>query len=624
MRFFFISLCAFFLLSLSASPQERSGFINSSPRSDTNQVWFPLNAGDTYQMFYYYRRSGGFMWPEYVYNVITRTVGLDTLFSNGKKYNYYDGFWLRYDTLANIVYANYNGFDYVYVNFALPEDSTYSRIASPDSSLLQTVKVVTKNVTAFDSTFATKGYLYLKDSPIAGYSTTSALYFFPDIGWIFKKNTSGLPTVGTGIIEISPIEILLNGNYPVKHFSDNAAPDIKSPSLFYPTTSTIQLKIPVTHKFSKKSNDDPYLGQGTTIGYCFVDSVHAQVYLSNGTDTLLIFNDTLQNENEVLFKSPVVSVDALLLSGYNRFLSKFTAKDKGLIPHYDSFPDDGLWSTRLINPYFKNPDAALYPFSDDNIWLYKKFTITPDSGLVFYSCVRSGIIGDTLLSNDKQYKIFRDLDSTVYFDRLDTLSGNIYRAKLLNNIYKELLLDSLSAPLNSSFYAHRFTTDSLVKITRFDSTLRTIAASSNPLHFYTYKEYFGIVEHRKPSASTPGSLGFYYELIAARINGIWCGDSTLLERRDIAPEKITFSLSQNYPNPFNPSTTIRYSIPANGLVTIKLYDVLGNEIALLVNEEKSPGNYKAEFNASKLPSGIYFYRLQAGSSVQTKKMILLK
>jgi hypothetical protein len=92
-----------------------------------------------------------------------------------------------------------------------------------------------------------------------------------------------------------------------------------------------------------------------------------------------------------------------------------------------------------------------------------------------------------------------------------------------------------------------------------------------------------------------------------------------------------FTLTQNYPNPFNPSTTISYSVPEIAFVTIKVYDVLGNEIATLVNEENHIGNYELEFNGSNLPSGIYFYRLQAvptgrqaGSFVETKKMVLMK
>ena len=85
-----------------------------------------------------------------------------------------------------------------------------------------------------------------------------------------------------------------------------------------------------------------------------------------------------------------------------------------------------------------------------------------------------------------------------------------------------------------------------------------------------------------------------------------------------------FALLQNYPNPFNPTTKIRYSVPQSSNVIIKMFDILGNEIETLVNEEKPVGSYEIEFNAVGLSSGIYFYKLQAGSFIQTKKMILLK
>ena len=85
-----------------------------------------------------------------------------------------------------------------------------------------------------------------------------------------------------------------------------------------------------------------------------------------------------------------------------------------------------------------------------------------------------------------------------------------------------------------------------------------------------------------------------------------------------------FSLEQNYPNPFNPGTIIKYSIPFSSFVLIKVYNILGNEVTNLVNEEKSAGDYEIEFNASDLPSGIYFYTIRTGKFIQTKKMILLK
>ncbi len=93
---------------------------------------------------------------------------------------------------------------------------------------------------------------------------------------------------------------------------------------------------------------------------------------------------------------------------------------------------------------------------------------------------------------------------------------------------------------------------------------------------------------------------------------------------DVNSTLSSFNLYQNYPNPFNPNTTIKYSIPAAGLVTLKVYDVLGTELVTLINENKNPGTYQANFNASFLSSGIYFYKLTAGAFCQTKKLILIK
>jgi phosphatidylserine/phosphatidylglycerophosphate/cardiolipin synthase-like enzyme len=85
-----------------------------------------------------------------------------------------------------------------------------------------------------------------------------------------------------------------------------------------------------------------------------------------------------------------------------------------------------------------------------------------------------------------------------------------------------------------------------------------------------------------------------------------------------------FTLSQNYPNPFNPTTTFQFQIPISGLVSIKVFDILGREVVVLLNEVKSVGTYQITWNASTLPSGVYFYRVQAGTNTAVKKAMLLK
>jgi len=97
---------------------------------------------------------------------------------------------------------------------------------------------------------------------------------------------------------------------------------------------------------------------------------------------------------------------------------------------------------------------------------------------------------------------------------------------------------------------------------------------------------------------------------------------TFIEEKD---NKLNdFNLLQNYPNPFNPSTTIEYSIPVTGLVTIKVFNLVGQEIAVLVSEVKSPGLHQLKWDASLFPGGVYFYRFESGGLIKTRKLILLK
>ncbi len=112
----------------------------------------------------------------------------------------------------------------------------------------------------------------------------------------------------------------------------------------------------------------------------------------------------------------------------------------------------------------------------------------------------------------------------------------------------------------------------------------------------------------------------YFSINGDNITGVFEGDDN--SGNSIMPDK--YDLFQNYPNPFNPTTTIKYSIPSESLVKIKIYDILGREVTVLVNEEKSAGNYTIQFNGNNFASGVYLYRIQAGNFVDTKKMILMK
>ncbi len=117
------------------------------------------------------------------------------------------------------------------------------------------------------------------------------------------------------------------------------------------------------------------------------------------------------------------------------------------------------------------------------------------------------------------------------------------------------------------------------------------------------------------NAANQHNVGFWYVYKQSTITEVEREEETI---------PTVFKLEQNYPNPFNPSTVIRYQIPVVSKVNFKIYDILGNEITVLVNEEKEPGYYEVKFNALNYASGIYIYRIQTESFVNTKKMLLIK
>jgi len=146
--------------------------------------------------------------------------------------------------------------------------------------------------------------------------------------------------------------------------------------------------------------------------------------------------------------------------------------------------------------------------------------------------------------------------------------------------------------------------------------------TSTELNHYTFSDE-NLVFGKYPARA--GQV--FYRLKQVDFDGSFTYSKTIEVDVNTMPDD--FVLSQNYPNPFNPSTTIKYSVPKiinnqSSIINLKVYDVLGNEVATLVNEEKSPGNYEVEWNASGFASGVYFYRLKAGDFNSVKKLVLMK
>lgn len=150
----------------------------------------------------------------------------------------------------------------------------------------------------------------------------------------------------------------------------------------------------------------------------------------------------------------------------------------------------------------------------------------------------------------------------------------------------------------------------LIKITDFNVTEV----------YQVWADHLGLMEEQ--------GVGQYHMVLrGCVIDSVLYGDTTTItdvEEEPLDMSVAEYKLSQNYPNPFNPSTIINYSVKDAGLVKIKVFDILGSEVATLVNENKSAGTYTVEFNAANLPSGVYIYTLQVNGFTSSKKMLLMK
>jgi hypothetical protein len=286
-----------------------------------------------------------------------------------------------------------------------------------------------------------------------------------------------------------------------------------------------------------------------------------------------------------------------------------------------------------------------YPLHVGDFWTYK---IHYFSNAGYHITDTTYKIKPTVLSsvvkNNHIYYVIRYyglLANMTYMDtvRVDSISGSIREFRSVgycNNYLNEILLDSLKAIIGDSVKSCDSYISSCIQIDSsniFNSyRKRKTFLNDDVLYFYYNKYYFieglGFVYKYEEIVNATHHSWYSIEtdtLIGCKINGIIFGDTSMVFIKNISNTlPSSFSLSQNYPNPFNPSTSIKYQIANSKLVTLKIYDILGKEIAILVNEKQSPGTYKVNWDASAFPSGIYLYKLNSGDYSETKKMLLIK
>ena len=260
--------------------------------------------------------------------------------------------------------------------------------------------------------------------------------------------------------------------------------------------------------------------------------------------------------------------------------------------------------------------SVFYNPADDNVYI-KVFT---DNGL--YRLNTSPFNGgyDVVFTNlfqDNQSKVCFSADGSLLYDHFE---GNV----LVYEFTTGLTVNTITLDLQHNLDWPR---GNLIAHT--GTYLITIADNV----VYAYDPSNGNAIATCTLTSMPAS----YEWSMSYTNGMffltedtettwyaWTIDDGAVSVEENETTPLEFSLEQNYPNPFNPSTKIKYSILETGNIKLAIYNSVGEEVAVLINEMMSAGFYEVEFNATDLSSGIYFYQLRAGSFVETKKMILLK
>ncbi len=267
-----------------------------------------------------------------------------------------------------------------------------------------------------------------------------------------------------------------------------------------------------------------------------------------------------------------------------------------------------------------NPDIfSWFPLKKGNKWVYNS-TFTSESEAT--TTKKYVEVSGSMIYKGKNYFELSGSSFDGNFYRVDSSSEKIYRAYFdSDTLVSESLFLDLTAKVGDTFYVEEhkpvlLENEKSISKWGLNSTQREYKGQSTPLHEFSLIKGIGL------------NYELWWELVGtednltgAVIDGIVYGDTTVVGIEDEGNNLPTkFSLSQNYPNPFNPTTKIKYTIPLvetrhASSVQLKIYDILGNEIATLVNKEQSPGEYEVEFDAGKynLSSGIYFYQLKAGS-----------
>ncbi len=544
------------------------------------QNWIPLEVGNETQFTKYALTRFSFGMSTYTYSFQTYQVD-DSVFIEQKKYFRTLGFLdfpsntlLRYDRDSSKLFINLAGIEYLYMDFSLPANSVINQIQTDGT--IYPVTIISDVDTIWGEVLNLKGFS--RNRTINNKAIEVKYFFAQEIGVVKKYEKEiinqgyQITTSDYEIIECRNLDSLGNIFHKKHSYSANIQ--------FIPIGllnfgGTFQQEFKITHPLSVKG-----FVAALVSGRTYLSDVYLDLYYSNEIDSGYNEQYPINSLSEVDF-SVNYTIDILkYLNNYSLYY-RIVAKDKGIVPSYYYKPATGYY--KLVY----SPSRHQVVFSEDSIYV----PTLSDSGF-------------TKIRNTSDFPV--RIDSIISVGSFYGYHGNFSRP-------------GFEYPFYFVQTAPGFTGDTLGIVIPPNDSINVSFSNIDlcPICDFEVQEYFKDTL-RFVFTFKDGNVYSFSKSIP--ISGE--GYPSDVEGEDVLPSK--FVLKQNYPNPFNPNTSIQYAISSRQFVTLKVYDVLGNEIVTLVNEYRDIGTYETEFNANKFSSGVYYYQLRAGSLVQTKKMIYLK
>ncbi|MFH0735639.1 MAG: T9SS type A sorting domain-containing protein [bacterium] len=589
------------------------GFAQNFSNNSQRGLYFPLALGNKWQYFVTSYSSN----PDtYRYSIYELSV-TDTQTINNLLYFKYDNKWMRYDEPQQKIFTlNNAGNEQLYCNFNIPANSSYNCYFGEVIALSEVITTCGLS----DTAKGVKFHNWDVSTPTWYYH-----YFSKNFGYSRFKESGHAPGGRDWVIIKKLINFFSADTSLALSNFDVASPSISDDILKIDSLSKLNITVKVAHAYSRLT-EPVYPGYTFyNTGVSFIDTVYFEYFYTNGIDTLWNNSSIMSAINEMNFKTDMELDFNLLNQGYNLYY-RIIAVDKSLNKHTKYYPGNGYKKAVFYTGY--NALFNYYPIKTNNIFVYKYEEIVNGGNSINLGYKYINFYGETTLANNLTYNEVNK-NNTIVLERFDNEKSIIVTPVLLpNNEIKEEPVQFLWAKSNNTYplfvngNMKTFTCTGIANTNVLNSGYfpsKTYTSQDNTSVWFRLAYKYGIFENQ------------YFEdnhlykqtLVAAKVNDVIYGNSELIvgvEEQNIEVIPAEYSLKQNYPNPFNPSTTISFSIPKAEFLTLKIFDILGNEVANLVNEELQAGSYNKEWNPAGLSSGIYFYRLQAGQFSQTHKM----